>query len=82
MMSNIKIKATLSAFSACSLLVKLYPLVALSSLAELHICCVSLLRVRNINNAFKSNIKIKATCSVSSVWGSLVKSHPLVALSS
>ena len=72
--SNIKIKAILSASSVWGSLVKSYPLVALSSPTELRVCCVGPLRLRHINNAFKSNIKIKATWSVSSVWSSLVKS--------
>ena len=51
-----------------------------NSLTELSVCCVGLLRLCYINNAFKSNIKIKGG-SVSIVWGLLVKSYPLVALS-
>ena len=82
MTSNIKIKATLSASSVWVSLVKSCPLVALSSPTELRVCCDGPLRLRYINNAFKSNIKIEAACSVSSVWGLLIKSHPLVALSS
>ena len=82
MTSNIKIKAILSSSSVWGSLVKSYPLAALSSPTELRVCCVSPLSLRYINNAFKSNIKIKAACSVSNVWGSLVRSYPLVALRS
>ena len=81
-MSNIKIRAILFASSVWDSLVKSYPLAALSSPTELRVCLVGPLRLCYIDNAFKSNIKIKAACSVSSVWGSLVKSYPLVDLSS
>ena len=63
-------------------LVKFYYLVTLILPTELRVCCVGPLRVQYINNAFKSNIKIKAACSVSSVWDSRVKLYPLVALTS
>ena len=62
-MSNIKIKAILSVSIVWSSLVKSYPLVTLSSPTELWVCCVSLLWLRYINNAFKSNVKIKSVLS-------------------
>ena len=67
--SNIKIKAILVPSRLWGSLVELYPIVALSSSTELHVCCVGPLRLCYINNPFKSNIKIKADCSVSSVFG-------------
>ena len=57
--SNIKIEAILSASSVWDLLVKSYPLVAVSLPTELHLCCVGLLMLHYINNAFKSKIKTK-----------------------